>query len=121
MDVKEVREILERGLDKDRHQKFSDAMECMTTHRWYWRWAQDLESNCKDALAALTSIDIEAIRADARAGLDELLEALDGVIDFAEDWHDHYCAMWGERRKEQQDAMLGAILKARAALAKKEE
>ncbi len=59
MDVKEVREILERGLDKDRHQKFSDAMECMTTHRWYWRWAQDLESNCKDALAALSAIDPE--------------------------------------------------------------
>ena len=85
MDVKEIREALERGLDKEHQKKASDAMECMTTHRWFWRWAQDLESNCKDALSALSAfsafstIDPEAIRAEARA--EALKEARDAIQD----------------------------------------
>ncbi len=81
MDVKEIREALERGLDKEHQKKASDAMECMTTHRWFWRWAQDLESNCKDALSALSAfsaIDPEAIRR----------EALQSVRKEIEEWRD---------------------------------
>lgn len=55
--------------------------------------------------------------APLRAEIERLREALERVVDHAEDWHAHYCELWGERRKEQQDAILGDILNARAALA----
>lgn len=53
--------------------------------------------------------------------MNKMREALERIIDHAEDWHLHYCEMWGERRKEQQDAILGDILNARAILAREEK
>lgn len=58
----------------------------------------------------------EEIEAPLRAEIERLREALERVVDHAEDWHEHYCELWGERRKEQQDAILGDILFARALL-----
>lgn len=72
-------------------------------------WLEDIE----DAIAAYR----EEIEAPLRAEIERLREALERVVDHAEDWHEHYCELWGERRKEQQDAILGDILNARAALA----
>lgn len=56
--------------------------------------------------------------ASARDEIKRLRVALERVVDHAEDWHEHYCEMWGERRKEQQDAILGDIVNARALLAR---
>jgi len=45
-----------------------------------------------------------------------LREALNDVIDYAEDWYWSYCEMWGQRRKEQQEQILANINKARVEL-----
>jgi NifB/MoaA-like Fe-S oxidoreductase len=45
-----------------------------------------------------------------------LKNALNDIIDYAEDWYWSYCEMWGQRRKEQQEQILANINKARVEL-----
>lgn len=77
----------------------------------------DLRAQTATAVALAAEVEcLKASRAPKQGG--EMREALERIIDHAEDWHAHYCEMWGERRKDQQDAILGDIMNARALLAR---
>ena len=55
-----IRELLERGLSKERHKAKPEAMEQVSVARWWRSWALDLETNARDALEALSSPHPEA-------------------------------------------------------------
>lgn len=118
LDIEKIKAALKRGLDKEHQKKFNDAMECMTTHRWYWRWAHDLESNCKEALAALDAynpIAIEAERDRYKADADRLAEAL---ADFVALYDDDICmdSFPMATQVEIKATTLGHLRQTRAAL-----